>query len=77
MIFRILNHLNLVQEESPGTLGRSPPEEAALARSAEIVCEPFCDDLEPDEAKVTGPYYSAGHLPGGPCTDPGRMSVYL
>jgi hypothetical protein len=50
VIFRILNHLNLLPEESPGTLGRSPPDDRAPARSAEIVCEPFYDDLEPGEA---------------------------
>jgi len=50
VIFRILNHLNLLPEESPGTLGRSPPDDTAPVRSAEIVCEPFYDDLEPGEA---------------------------
>ena len=51
VIFRILDHLNLLPEESPGTLGRSPPDDNAPARNAEIVCELFYDDLEPGEAE--------------------------
>ena len=51
VIFRILNHLNLLPEESPGTLGRSPPDDNAPAWSAEIVCEPFYEDLESGEVE--------------------------
>ena len=51
VIFRILNHLNLLPEESPETLGRSPPDDNVPVRNAEIVCEPFYDDLEPGEAE--------------------------
>jgi hypothetical protein len=51
VIWKILNHLNLLPEESPETLGRSPPDDNVPVRNAEIVCEPFYDDLEPGEAE--------------------------
>ena len=51
MIWKILNHLGLLDEEPSKTLGRSPPDEMTLVRSAEIVCEPFYDDLEPGEVE--------------------------
>ena len=50
VIWKILNHLGLLEEEPSNIQGRSPPDGTALVRSAEIVCEPFCDDLEPGEA---------------------------
>jgi hypothetical protein len=50
VIFRILNHLNLLPEESPETLGRSPPDTPVASAVSEVVYEPFYDDLEPDEA---------------------------
>jgi len=51
VFWKILNHLGLLEEDPSKTLGRSPPDGAALVRGAEIVCEPFYDDLEPGEAE--------------------------
>jgi hypothetical protein len=51
VIWKILNHLNLLPEESPETLGRSPPDDNVPVRNAEIVCEPFYDDLDPGEVE--------------------------
>jgi hypothetical protein len=51
VIWKILNHLGLLEEDPSNTLGRSPPDDDAPARSAEIVCEPFYDDLDPGEAE--------------------------
>ena len=51
VIWKILNHLGLLEVKPAITLGRPPPDGMAPARSAEIVCEPFYDDLEPGEAE--------------------------
>ena len=49
MIFKILNHLGLLEEEPAATSGRSPPDTLVASAAHEIVYEPFYDDLEPDE----------------------------
>ena len=50
VIWKILNHLGLLEEESVGSSQRAPPDVLPPAR--EITYEPFFDDLpagEPDE----------------------------
>jgi hypothetical protein len=50
VIFRILNHLELLEEDPAATSGRSPPDTLVASAANEVVYEPFYDDLEPDEA---------------------------
>jgi hypothetical protein len=49
VIFRILDHLGLLEEES--AFGRAPPDELAASSGKEVVYEPFYDDLPADEAE--------------------------
>jgi hypothetical protein len=48
VIFRILSHLDLLEEEPCTLTGRSPPS-GADEPPGELICEPFFDDLPADE----------------------------
>ncbi len=47
VIYRILNHLGLLEEEPVGSSQRAPPDELPPVR--EITCVPFFDDLPAGE----------------------------
>jgi hypothetical protein len=48
VIFRILSHLNLLEDEPQAGAGRSPPCRADHS-PGELICEPFFDDLPAGE----------------------------
>ena len=50
VIWKILNHLGLLEEDPSKTLGRSPPDALVASAVGEVVYEHFYDDLEPGEA---------------------------